>query len=339
MGKRYKVIPLKHLAIAIVKMLLNKFDCVIVVEGNRGLGKSTLTWKIAKEVRRMMRIIINATGGENSPYKNYYEFKPLMQMKHPERYRFIEYKRDGILNFFDKWHTTCIADEMVTSAFNRDFWNEDQKNLIKVMNMYRDRCNLFMMCIPQFQVLDNQIKNLTKIRISVIKRGLAVVQSPNQTIHSRDKWDASVNEKIEREWLMEGRKPRYTRLTTFRGFIKFSPLSEKEQDIYDTIKNYERNVMKKTIGIDDKKPEELDWFDKLYTRLSGGGVKNMEYIKAMAEAHEMSESGLKSKLKRRFEKEGKNPILSSYFYDKKARKEDEIVENKEQMMSEIKNLL
>lgn len=340
MLKRSRTIAMKELCLTIVKMLLNKFDAVIVFEGNRGLGKSTLAWHIARNVSKMMKIIIEETGGENSPYKNYYNFKPIMQLKYPMKYRFIEYKRDGILNFFDGWYQTCIADEMVTSAFNRDFWNEEQKNLIKVLNMYRDHCNLFLMCVPQFQVLDNQIKNLTKIRITVLKRGFAVIQSPNPTINSRDKWDSNVNEKIEREWLMEGKKPKYTRLTTFRGFIKFKPLTDKEQSIYDAIKNYERNVMKKSIGIDGKTDDkEDDWFEKLYKKLSGGAIKSMDYIRAMAEANELSESGLKAKLKKRLQEENKSPIISSYFYDKKARQEHQDEENDEKLNKEIRELL
>lgn len=338
MAKRQRIIPLQTLALTIVKMLLNKFDCVIVLEGKRGLGKSTIAWHIARKVQKIMKTIINETGGENSPYKDFYDFKPIMQLRYPMKYRFIEYKRDGILNFFDKWHKTCIGDEMVTSAFNRDFWNEEQKNLIKVMNMNRDHSNLFFMCVPQFQVLDNQIKNLTKMRITVLRRGLAVLQSPNPTIYSRDIWDASNNEKIERSWLIDGKKPKYTKLTTFRGYIKFRALSEKEQYIYDQIKNFERTVMKKDLGINDDKQEQ-DWFDKLYAKLSGGAIKNMHYIEGIADANGMSLSGVKSKLRRKLSEDNKSPVITSYFYDKKARNEGMKEEKEQEVMTEIKELL
>jgi hypothetical protein len=338
MTKRYKIIPINALALAIVKMLTNRFDCVIVFEGKRGLGKSTLAWHIARKVAKLMRQIIDATGGENSPYKDFYEFRPIMQLRSPMKFRYIEYKRDGILKFFDNWHRTCIGDEMVTSAFNRDFWNEEQKNLIKVMNMNRDHCNLFMMCVPQFQVLDNQIKNLTKIRITILRRGLAVMQSPNPTIYSKDIWDSAVNEKIERKWMMEGKKPKYQRLTTFRGYIKFKPLTRKEQEIYDKIKNYERNVMKKDLGISDDKKEN-DWFEKLYAKLVGGAVKNMHFIVGMGEAMGVKESAIKHRLRNRLIEDNKTPTISSYFYDKKARKEGIVEENEQEVMQDIKKLL
>lgn len=339
MVKRARIIPLNALCLTIVKMILNKFDCVIVFEGKRGLGKSTLAWHIARKVHKIMQTIIKETGGENSPYKNFHEFRPIMQLKNPKEYRYIEYKREGILNFFDGVHKTCIGDEMIASAFNRDFWAEGQKNLIKVMNMNRDKNNIFLMCVPSFAVLDNQIKNLTKMRITILRRGLAVLQSPNATIYSKDIWDNANNEKIEREWLLSGKKPKYTKLTTFRGFIKFKPLSTKEQEIYDKIKNFERNVMKKELGIDGEKKAENDWFEKLYAKLTGGAIKNMQYIYGVADANGMSETGVKSKLARKLKENNKSPVVSSYLYDKKERKEGIKDEKEHEILSEIKELL
>ena len=255
--KRIKFWSMEKFSVMCAKMLLNKFDCLVIIEGNRGLGKSTLAYEILRKVNSVMKRITKATGGKESPYYKFYEFNPNMQTK--GKFKSILYKRDDVINFFDKWNASALADEMINVSFNRDFWNEDQKNLIKMINMNRDHCNLFIMCIPQFQVLDNQIKNLCKIRITVARRGIAVIQTPNRTIYNKDKWDTQNNERIERDWLKKGTGlPQYARLNTFRGMMRFPALSEREQSLYDKIKLIERNVIKKDLGVtgDEKKSDD-----------------------------------------------------------------------------------
>lgn len=299
----------------IVQILCDKFDCFLIIEGNRGLGKSTLAYKIAKKVSYYFRLIAHETGGRESPFKDYFRFKPNLQLKNKKE-KFLLYTRDEVINFFNKWNKTAIADEMINVSFNREFWNDDQKNLIKIINMNRDHRNLFIACVPQFQTLDNQIKNLCRIRISVLKRGIAIIQTPNKTIYSKDKWDSANNEKIEREWLMAGSKrPKYAKLTTFRGVLKFKPLSETEDKIYQAIKRSERNIIKKDLGVKDEQDEEIE--DIVVERLMSGGVKNMQIIEGIAFANGMTLDQFKGKIRRKLQELGKNPAISTYLWDKK----------------------
>lgn len=310
----------------IIQMLFNKFDCFIAIEGNRGLGKSTFAFQISKKIKNMLRKIIKETGGKESPYYQWYDFKPQIQAKNPNGKKFILYKRDDVINFYDKWHSTAISDEMINVSFNREFWNDDQKNLIKMMNMNRDHCNLFIACVPQFQTLDNQIKNLCKIRITVARRGLAVIQTPNRTIYCKDKWDTANNERIEREWLKKGSGlPQYSRLNTFRGMIKFPALTNREQEIYDNIKVAERNVIKKDLGVKEK-TDENDPVEKTFARLINGGIRNSAELQGIAFAIGLTVDGLRSKLTRRLAQENKATALSYYFWDKKSK--DDIISSK-----------
>jgi len=130
---------LRKLVNGICDRLLNKFDVVLIVEGRRGLGKSTLAYKLMMLVRREMRI--RGVKG--------YIFSPK---------RDLLYQRKEVLNFFHKRKHSGIADEMIGVTFNRDFYNEDQKDLIKMINMNRDHNNFFIACVPQFKSLDTQIK-------------------------------------------------------------------------------------------------------------------------------------------------------------------------------------
>jgi len=301
------------------EMLLNKFDCLIIIEGNRGLGKSTLAFHLLKKVGKMMKIIAKETGGKDSPHYNKYSFKPLMQSK--GKAKGILYKREDVINFFDKWNCSALADEMINVSFNRDFWNEDQKNLIKMINMNRDHCNLLIMCIPQFQVLDNQIKNLCKIRITIARRGLAVIQTPNRTIYNKDKWDNANNERIEREWLKKGSGlPQYSKLNTFRGMMKFPALSDKDELIYQKIKDNERTIIKKDLGVDGEEKKEITPFDVALERLKDGKIKNVDVLDGLAIASGSSPDNFKNRIRNSLKKDGVNHSLPQYYWDKKVKK-------------------
>jgi len=110
---------------------------------------------------------------------------------------------------------------MINVTYNRDFYVEDQKLLLKGLNMYRDSCNVFVGCIPRFIDLDVQLQRMCKIRITVVRRGIALIQTRRKAIYSTDPWDIRMNQKIEDKWSMKGTKnPRYSQLTTVRGIIK-----------------------------------------------------------------------------------------------------------------------
>lgn len=315
---------LDRLALMIVKMLLNKFDCFMVIEGNRGLGKSTLAFLLEKKIHNAFRKVVRETGGKKSPYMKWHEFNPIQQLKNPNEHKYILYKQDDVINFYDKWHKSGIADEMINVAFNREFWSENQKNLIKMINMNRDHSNLLIACVPHFQNLDTQIKNLCKIRITVVRRGLAVIQTPNRTIYNKDRWDSANNERIEREWFKKGTGlPKYSLLNTFRGMLKFKALNKKEQEIYDKIKFVERNTIKGDLGVtDDKTPKVVDPFDRLYEKLIKGGVRNSTELEGFAFANNISLDTVKRRLEKMLRKNNVNPMLSQYYYDKKAKKKD-----------------
>lgn len=316
---------LNKLNLMITKMLLNKFDCFIAIEGNRGLGKSTLAWHIAKGVSNNFRKIAKETGGKNSPYFNHHRFNPASQIKNPDKNKFIVYKRDDVINFYNEWNKTAIGDEAINVAFNREFWAEDQKNLIKMINMNRDHCDLFIACVPQFQTMDNQIKNLCKIRITVVRRGLAVIQTPNKTIYNKDKWDSANNERIEREWLKRGSgMPQYSRLNTFRGVLRFKKLSPKSQSIYDKIKIEERNVIRKDLGVTDGEKKK-DPVENLVDTLVRGGIRNSNTLEGFAMSMGVTVDGLRNQIRKKLLKRGMKTSVADYYWDKKAKKVEDLL--------------
>ena len=292
---------LQKMVLTLVGILLNNFDAFIVIEGNRGLGKSTLAIHLARGVAREFKKM----GSDN--YKFHWKNS------------FI-YTKKETKQFLHKWQTSGIADEMINVSFNRDFYNDDQKDIIKMINMNRDHENLFIACVPQFQTLDSQIKNLCKIRITVVRRGLAIIQTPNKIIYMRDKWDQATNEKIERSWLQKGIKnPHYAKLTTFRGTLRFPKLHPTAEAKYQQTKNDKRNlVAKEEMGI-DVVDNRLDPYQETIKMLKEGKIKNGTFLNGLAVAYGYKPESFAQSIRTRLKKEGIDYRLGSYFWEKKAK--------------------
>lgn len=209
------VVSMDWLRKRIENMINNKFDCIMFVEGNRGLGKSTFCYKLLS--------------GLNIPIK----FKPQRDL--------VYTRADTLKHLATKKGGAIFSDEMINVAYNRDFYENEQKTLLKALNMYRDSCNVFCGCIPKFVELDKQIQRLCKIRITIVRRGVALLQTQNPSIYQSDSWDLKNNQKIESKWTTKGVKnPRYSQLTTMRALIRFGDLTSKQREEYETIKQSKR---------------------------------------------------------------------------------------------------
>lgn len=303
MGKPVITWSMKKMIWMITKTLQNKFDCVIIAEGNRGLGKSTLAIHLARGVAREIKK------------------QGLDQYKFHWRNSLI-YDKKETKKFLHKWKSTGIVDEAIGVTFNRDFYNEDQKDIIKQINTNRDHSNFFLLCVPSFQTLDNQIKNLCKIRLTVVRRGLCIIQTKQDSIYLKDKWDQATNEKIERSWMLKGIKnPQYSRLTTFRGIMRFPALTEQQEEKYQKVKDDKRNVIAKDeMGITNEEKKEKDPVEILAKMLIDGKIRNAVYVDGFAVGHNLDPYSLKRKVIANLKKRGVNYKISEYYWDKKLKK-------------------
>ncbi len=220
------VINMKDLAEAIKRRQNKELDANIIMDGMRGAGKSTLAYKL-----------LTKTG----------KFNPR---------RDLMFSRDDVMNAFKERKFGCIdADEMINAAHNRDFFSGDQKNFIKIMNMYRDNYNILIGSVPFFYDLDPQIRKLFKIRITIIKRGMAIVQMNKNSLYTNDPWETNINKKIEENWINKMKmgkpvKPQYNRLTTYVGHMFFTKLRPDQEKIYKELKALKRSQL--NLDTDDK---------------------------------------------------------------------------------------
>lgn len=267
MGK-YIVWSLKDLCEVIQQMIDNKFDCNIIIDGKRGLGKSTLGSKIFYRLGF-------------TPWKD------------------IVYSREDVIKAFATKHKGRIfADEMINVSYGRDFWDSDQKTLIKIMNMYRDSCNVFIGCVPVFAQLDKHFQSLIKIRLTVISRGVALIQRQLSSIYTNDPWDIKNNQKLESKWLArKGSKPTYSQLSTFIGVLKFSDLTPNQREEIDKVKAEKRS---KVVQLKEGDVVEENAVDRIFDRVIKGTMTTQllrDFCNLTNQKYDTMRNGLNRKLK------------------------------------------
>jgi len=224
----------------------NQFDVIPLLDGGRGLGKSTGLFKILTQLKNIQM-----------------PFKPRKD---------IIFSKDQIIQQLATKTQGCIdADELINCAYNRDFWDEAQKTLIKGLNMYRDKGNICGGCVPFFYDLDTQLRKLCSIRITLIRRGIALIHLPHKTIYTNDPWDTKNNAKIEVEWLKKKSKPKYHKLTTVVGIWRFNDITKNQRELYLEIKEEKRNRIYGQLDDNILDPDQL-FYKNLLGRLKEGNI-------------------------------------------------------------------
>lgn len=210
---------IKELSECIRKRQRNKFDANIGVSGARGNGKSTFLFKIFNSFKKE---------GFNPRKHQVYSQNEVI----------------GLLS--DQKFSYCWDDEAINSGYKRDFAKVGQIQLIKTITNYRDNFNIYGSALPFFYSLDKALRELIFMHVHIIERGLGVILLPLEgQIHSQDPWDTITNKKIEeKENRRLERNPdarfRYHKLTTFAGYVYFTPMTKKQELKYLMIKDMKR---------------------------------------------------------------------------------------------------
>lgn len=249
---RYYNFSIKDIAWVCKARQKEKRDAIIAIAGARGNGKSTLAFKIMKQLG----------------------FKPNKD---------IIYDLDSLRKSLNEWDKAIMVDEAIYVSYKRDWQGKGQKELIKQFNAYRDHRNIVILCIPNFWDLDKALREFVFMRIDVLNRGKAAVHLPIEASYTNDSWDLSNNEKTERRQLARNRTKKHYKFSTFNGYVKFKALSEKDEERYQKIKNKKRNELYE--GDDpkeSKKKNEPDHYQILYDMKKEYGKITPEAIQVVA---------------------------------------------------------
>ncbi len=251
-------------------------------------------------------------------YKFFSKFKSFRPWRHQI------YSRNDVMKILEGSKFSCIFDdEAIRTGYKRNFFDQDQKLLIQMLNMYRDNFNVYGMAIPNFYSLDKDLRDLIRIHIHVIERGLAVLHISNEgTLYSDDSWDIKYNKKVEERWAIAKKKnpnyrPKYNKLTTFRGYIKFGDLTKRQREIYEEIKVTKR----KAVYEEEMKKDHEDFYEVIINRLKKGEIGS-KALQEICLVNKLRLSSVKNLINVKLKDSGEKERLAYFLdsHDKKFKK-------------------
>ncbi len=270
---------IKDLVETAKKRIANKFDCNIAVSGERGNSKSTLMFKFFSRFE-----------GFNAWKHQVYSRKEVIKL--------ITTQINGFV--FD--------DEGIASGYKRDFHDKELQGLIKILNMYRDNFNVYGVAIPNFYSLDKDLRDLFKIHINMVGRGIGVVHmAKSDRLYADDKWDIAYNKKVEESWAKMKKynpdfRPPYDKLTTFVGYIYFNDMTIQQRTLYEEIKKTKRNALYNYDEQDEEAKSRNKW-DEIYKRYKKGEI-DMKWIENYCSLEGLKLLNVKANLGARARNEG-----------------------------------
>ena len=221
-----------------------------------------------------------------------------------------------------KQYRVIMDDEAVRTGYKRNFYEEDQKKLIYMVNMYRDNFNVYNGCIPNFYDLDRDLRGLCTIHIHVIGRGMAVVHLPNKDkLYSNDPWDVAYNSKIEQKWSQKMKNdpkfsPPFYKLTTFAGYLFYNKLTPDQEKLYKEIKRTKRKAIYD--GELNGNKVEVNIYQNML-KLAKEGYLDADKLKAICLANDVTVASARVTLNRMLQEETHGKSLSEFLIGKRQR--------------------
>lgn len=172
----------KQIAEFIADVLKSDREGIIVVDGDKGEGKSVLMAQICAATAPL-------TGTT-------FSFKDNMTWQRKELKAWIDPGDE------QKPEMSCIiADEIVSMFLAREWFDADQIDAIKLLNMCRDRHLLVCGALPNFWELDKAFRSQVRYWIHVERRGVGWMFEKSHNPGARDKW---MQREIEKAYVKHG---------------------------------------------------------------------------------------------------------------------------------------
>lgn len=234
------------------KRIENRYDSIILISGVTGSGKSNFAIK----------------------FLNHFEGFILKNM--------LVYNRTEMIKMIQNFeHSYIFADELIKNLNKRKFYDTEQIELIQNLAMYRSSGNVFVGCVPIFWSLDSELLKLVSCHIHIIKRGIGAIFFPKEgRLFNSDIWYVRQSQKLEDDFdKIQNKKPsakiNWRKYPTFAGFIFFNPLTPKQEQEYEILKDTKRKLL---INPDGKEIKE-DFYEKILKIIKEGNLTEMELLK------------------------------------------------------------
>jgi hypothetical protein len=222
-------------------------DNVVGVSGFTGEGKSTFAVQCTKEGNK------NKFSWDN--HLIYTRKETIEKIKMISDYSFID------------------IDEAINVLYRRDFARGQQKELLRLLDMCRDKKLTLFFLIPDIWDLDSKLlRRRMRFWVYIDIRGIAYVFRPDTNPFIIDPWHRSDNEKLLKNW-MKGIHPE--RSPNFLEEIHFEDLTPE-----DKIKYLETKARKKAFA---EKDEDQDTNEHALTKKAKNDIVWNYLIKVLME--------------------------------------------------------
>ncbi|MEM5867201.1 MAG: zonular occludens toxin domain-containing protein [Candidatus Aenigmatarchaeota archaeon] len=172
---------LRELAEELVQRVKNEFDSILVVESasKKGTGKSTFSILLAQEICKII--------GLNFDLREIAVFDPTSS-------RIIDLVKEKPEGF------PIIIDEAGRIAYKRNWYKEYQKQLVLFLNLCRKHKKIIILNHPNFWQLDNHVLQVADYRVTILKRGIALVRGKINNPETTDPWMRVESEKLFKKY-------------------------------------------------------------------------------------------------------------------------------------------
>jgi len=160
---------LRDFAEILVERVNKGWDSVVIVDSGsvKGTGKTTFSLHMCKEVCELI--------GEEFSLKRCVIFDPTNE-------KIVESVKRFPLAF------PLDIDEAGKVAYKRNWNKEYQKKLIIFISVCRKHGKIIFFNHPSFWQLDTDLRDLADYRVTILKRGIALVRAKDPNPEAKDKW-------------------------------------------------------------------------------------------------------------------------------------------------------
>lgn len=205
----------------IIPLLKSDRDVVIGTAGMTGEGKSVFDILVSKEYAKQM--------------KQEFTFDR-MTWSRKELMKWIDGEGENKEGQLEEY-SYVMPDELIAMFFGRSWYEDQQKESIRVFNTCRDRHLMVIGAVPNFWGLDGGFRERVRFYVFIPERGKAWVFQQEVNPFVKDPWNVIDNTKRFRK-----KKNPYT-CPNFVTEILYPDLSKEEKEEYKSIRAEKRSMI------------------------------------------------------------------------------------------------